>query len=152
MSSSLKFRTKIQEVEAVQFLGQEIDGFMLRKPQLIFSERKDLYYVDMCEPMSAEWLSVDKKENGKYNSYPFVSYSIHSNRDIEDADEKNELVKRYLELFNRQLGSPVLYYDGADKNEIKIPRVNLTDWVVVDNGVFEVYTLEEFAEKFESNE
>lgn len=161
----LEFVRKPQTVKAVQFLGQEVEGFRLRKPQLIWSQDEKFYYVDMCEKMAAAWISVEplseeeiKTINSKrhkehlpslaedkpvYDELPFAYYAIASGKN-EDVDKENPLVKRYLSNYGTDLSDPFLLREDYKK-------VRVSDWIVYkEDNQIEIYTAEKFMNEFEA--
>lgn len=124
-----QYVTVPQFANAVQFIGQEIEGITIRKPKLIFSDCGKMFYVSVCGAQN--WLSVETSTDHKHDAYSFNFYSFKAGKQ-EPAPVDHPLVKLYLEMF-------YLTYPKVDATiESRNAVVHLNDWVVTtdDGGIF----------------
>lgn len=139
----MRFKKKPVIVDAVQFVGQNIEGMKVVRPKIYFSLDNTLFYVSGCN--GSHWLSIEPDKNGFHTAYPFILNDIESTRSIP-ADENKGLVEIYLKTFDLTL-NPIVGFTGPVDY---VTKVNLGDWVVTyANGEQFPYSPELFKEEFE---
>lgn len=120
----MKYTKKPVEIEAVQFIGQDVEGVRVNHPEIIRSIDEKLFYITGCD--ARDWLSVDKKEDGKYEALPFMEYEVKSSKKRELANLEHPLVKLYMECFGFTELKTSAYIDTLEGTM----EVKLNDWVI----------------------
>lgn len=124
-----KYNRKNLSVEAEQYFhGKECKGVKVTVPEILFSRDGTYFYVTHTD--GRDWLSVDKKEDGKYDALPFAFYEVKSG-ERKSLDSHPELVKLYLDAFQIKPPQPYARIDrGAAKESIEVQE---GDWIVYDS-------------------
>jgi hypothetical protein len=129
-------------IKAEQYLvGKTIpEGMNITYPDIIFSRDGKLFYPS--HTMEArDWLSIEKKEDGLYDAFPFAYYEVKSG-ERKPISECMELYNIYKEVFN--IKDPQEYAYIKDPEGVT-KKVKHTDWVVQDK----VISNEEFQKNYE---